>query len=121
MVIKQRDVYILPHPISKSGDPHPFIVLSVQESNEHESTFIAVMVTSEPGRFNDHSFALTNDMFISDLKYPKCHARMHLMMLCLNSEIIGSKKNEMKAFPFQQLMKSIGAIIFNYEFKPLPL
>ena len=122
MAVKQREVYYLPHPIDPATeDDHPFIVLSVEESNSHENTFIAVMITSSPYTRDDHSFDLTNEMFEDHLKKTGCHARMHLIMLCLNNEILGKRVTTMKEFYFKQLMKSIGDYVFNYDFKPLPL
>lgn len=122
MAVKQREVYLLPHPIKpKEEQEHPFIVLSVEESNSNESTFIAVMITSSQFKIDDHSFHLTDAMFEEPLEKSRCHARMHLMMLCLNKEIIGKKLNTMKESYFKQLMKSIGDYIFHYDFTPLPI
>lgn len=120
MAVKQREVYMLPHPINpQSQENHPFIVLSVESSNSKENTFIAVMVTSSPHTVDDHSFLLSNDMFEKDLKKSSCHARMHLMMLCLTEETKGFPPvNKMKDLYFKQLMKSIGDYIFDYEFNP---
>lgn len=120
MGIKQREVYLLPHPINpKTEEPHPFIVVSVESSNLRENTFLAVMITASGVTKDDHSFDLTNEMFEKDLKKPGCHARMHLIMLCLPSEIVGYKLNTMKEFYFRQLMKSIGDLVFNYDFTPI--
>jgi PemK-like, MazF-like toxin of type II toxin-antitoxin system len=121
MAVKQREVYLLPHPINpKEQQEHPFIVLSVEDSNANESTFIAVMITSSQLKIDDHSFHLTDAMFEHRLDKQGCHARMHLMMLCLNKEIVGRKLNTMKETYFKQLMKSIGDLIFHYDFTPLP-
>lgn len=121
MAIEQRDVYMLPHPFDSRVEDHPFIVLSVREANEHETTFIAVMITGSEVYKNDFSFPLTDDMFIEKLRKPECHVRMHLLTLCLNEEIqLGGKKiNQMKSQYFKELMKSIGDLIFNYDFSPL--
>ena len=120
MGINQRDVYLLPHPINpKSEENHPFIVISVESSNSHENTFLAVMITASKKTIDDHSFQLTDDMFEYPLRKTDCHARMHLIMLCLPKEIIGNKLNTMKEFYFKQLMKYIGDIVFNYDFTPL--
>ncbi|SRR5258706_10398322 len=119
MAISQREVYDLPHAISqKTEEHHPFIVLSVLEANNNESTFVAVMVTGSDITRDDYSFDLRNEMFITPLKKPNCHVRMFLITLCLNEQIIGRKVNEMKEFYFKELMASIGDLIFNYDFKP---
>ncbi|MGN6605370.1 MAG: hypothetical protein ACTHK8_23190 [Ginsengibacter sp.] len=100
------------------GD-HPFIVLSVQECNSFENTFIAVMITSSSHYDDDLSFPLLNDMFETNLRKPNSKARMHLIMLCLDNEIIGNRINVMKQFYFNKLMKEIGSLVFNFNFTPL--
>ena len=119
MAIKQREVYFLPHPINPASvENHPFIVLSTQSSNEHERTFIGVMITSSINKKDNFSFNLTDEMFEHPLKKSGSHVRMHLITLCLNEEAI-SRVNVMKEFYFKQLMKSIGDLIFDYDFSPL--
>jgi hypothetical protein len=117
MSIQQRDVYLLPHPIR--GEDHPFIVLSVEEANRYERTFIAVMITSM-NHVDDFSFELSDEMFEQPLPKKNSHVRMHLLTLCLDEEIVGKRINRMKALYFKELMKSIGDLIFNYGFSPLP-
>lgn len=120
MVIKQREVYVLPHAITLlPTEKHPFIVLSTEDANSHERTFIAVMMTGSEFTRDDYSFELNDSMFEFQLKKPGCHARMHLVTLCLDEKIIGNKVNTMKEFYFNQLMKSIGDLVFNYDFSPL--
>lgn len=119
MAVNQREVYVLPHPISLDPEEkHSFIVLSVLEANNNENTFIAVMITGSDVINDDFSFDLRDEMFVKPLKKQACHVRMHLITLCLNREIIGQKVNEMKDFYFKQLMESIGDLIFNYHFRP---
>jgi hypothetical protein len=119
MAVSQREVYILPHPISlKPEEKHPFIVLSILEANNNENTFIGVMITGSEITKDDYSFELKDEMFIKPLKKDNCHVRMHLITLCLTEEVIGQKVNEMKDFYFKELMASIGDLIFNYDFKP---
>ena len=97
MAINQREVYLLPHPINPSSiPPHPFIVLSTKEANDHESTFVAVMITASDFKRDDFSFDLKDDMFLKPLDKQNCHVRMHLITLILSEEIIGRKINEMK-------------------------
>jgi len=119
MVVEQRDVFLLPHPFDSRVEEHPFIALSIQEANNYENTFIAVMITSSTKYRDDFSFELTDDMFEKPLRKSDCHARMHLLTLCLNEEIKGVKINRMKPFYFKQLMKSIGSAVFNFEFSPV--
>jgi hypothetical protein len=120
MNINQRDVYLLPHPINpNSEDRHPGIVLSVLDANNHERTFIAVMITSSKIKKDDYSFELRNEMFESDLPKGGSHARMHLISLVLNEEVLGKRLNVMKVFYFNQLMASIGDLIFSYNFTPI--
>jgi hypothetical protein len=120
MPINQREVYILPHPWDNDAEKHPFIVLSCLDANNHERTFLAVMITSEPKRIDDFSFLLQDGMFERPLKYPNCHARMHLIMMALNEDTEDLPPvNKMKKGYFDQLMKSIGDLIFNFDFSPL--
>lgn len=117
MSISQREVYLLPFPLDSSVEDHPFIVLSCQEANEYERTFIGVMITTTLNK-DDYSFPLVNEMFESPLAKPNSHVRMHLLSLYVNEEIRGRRLNRMKEQYFKQLMAFIGDIIFNYEFKP---
>ena len=103
---------------SNPADSHPFIVLSVNEANEQEKTFVAVMVTSSEKTRDDFSFELSNDMFSSPLGKDNSHVRMHLITSLINNCII-RKVNTMKTYAFNQLMRSIGDLIFNFDFIPL--
>ena len=116
--VNQRDVYLLPHPFDREVCEHPFIVLSTNESNNHENTFVAVMITSSKEYYDDYSFDLTDEMFERPLIKSDSHVRMHLITLCLTEDISGYKKNTMKSMYFKQLMQSIGDLIFNYNFEP---
>lgn len=121
MNINQRDVLLLPHPLQSGySDPHPHIVLSVFDANQHERTFIAVMVTSSTKTKDDFSFNLNDSMFEKPLPKKDSHARMHLITISSENWVIDSKKiNTMKASPFKELMKTIGELVFNYVFSPL--
>jgi hypothetical protein len=119
MAIEQRDVYLIPPPFNNRLENHPFIVLSLKEANEYEGTFVCVMITSSNEFKDDYSFLLEDQMFDHALKKEGCHARMHLLTLCLNQEVIGERINRMKPFYFKELMKSIGDLVFNYNFEPL--
>lgn len=111
MIVNQRDVFLLPHPLGNSyGDPHPHIVLSVEEANQQEKTFVAVMVTSSEKTKDDFSFMLTDQMFEKPLPKGNSHLRMHLITLSYNEDIDRAKINTMKLAPFRQLMKSIGEL-----------
>jgi mRNA-degrading endonuclease toxin of MazEF toxin-antitoxin module len=117
MVVNQRDVLLLSHSFD-SDKPHPFIILSVNEANEQEKTFVAVMITSSEKTRDDFSFELSNEMFLSPLSKDNSHVRMHLITSSFNNCII-QKINTMKIYPFNQLMRSIGDLIFNFDFIPL--
>ncbi len=117
MAIEQREVYLLPYPKNVNKDNHPFIVLSTKECNEYEQTFIAVMITSME-YIDDYSFSLKDEMFEDKLQKQGCHVRMHLVTLCLSSEVIGKRITRMKVPYFRQLMRSIGDLIFDYDFTP---
>jgi len=119
MEISQRDVFILDPPFAENLTQHPFIVLSCKESHLVEGTFIGVMITSSKHYKDDYSFNLTDEMFESPLEKQDCHARMHLVTLFYEGEIKGRKINKMKVFYFKQLMKTIGELVFNYNFIPL--
>ncbi len=120
MPINQREVYMLPHPWDSNAEKHPFIVLSVLDANQHERTFLAVMITSEPNRIDDFSFMVQDAMFEKPLKHPNCHVRMHLIMMAFNEETNNvAPVNKIKKAYFNQLMKSIGDLIFNFDFTPL--
>jgi len=119
MAVEQREVYLLPFPLTSEVKDHLFIVLSVRQANEYENTFIAVMITSFEEYFDDFSFELSNEMFDIPLTKGNSHARMHLLQLCLNKEIIGKRITKMKPQYFKQLMRSIGDLVFHYNFTPI--
>ena len=119
MAVEQREVYLLPFPLTSEVEDHLFIVLSVRQANEYESTFIAVMITSSEGYFDDFSFELSNEMFDIPLAKENSHARMHLLQLCMNTEIIGKRITKMRPPYFKQLMRAIGDLIFHYNFTPI--
>lgn len=78
------------------------------------------MVTSSDVHKDDYSFELSNEMFEHNLAKENSHVRMHLITLCFNPEDLKSKKlNRMKEKYFRELMKSIGELIFEYNFTPL--
>lgn len=120
MAIKQREVYLLPHPFDSKVERHPFIILSSDEANEHEDTFIAVMITSSDVYRNDFSFDIRDGMFEKPLHKSGSHVRMHLLTLYLNEDITANRINIMKEFYFRQLMAAVGDLVFGCEFKPLP-
>ncbi|MBO9632266.1 MAG: hypothetical protein J7578_04055 [Chitinophagaceae bacterium] len=119
MGVEQRDVYLLPPTHDSSLIEHPFIVLSVKDANDYEGTFVGVMITSSSNYLDDFSFRLDNQMFDKPLGKQGSHARMHLITLCVSDAIKGTRINKMKPFYFKQLMKSIGDLIFNYDFTPI--
>lgn len=119
MAVEQREIYLLPFPLTSAVEDHLFIVLSVRQANEYENTFIAVMITSSEAYFDDFSFKLTNEMFDSPLRKEHSHARMHILQLCMNEEIKGRRITKMKPQYFKQLMRSIGDIVFHYDFTPI--
>lgn len=116
MTVNQRDVLLLNHSFD-SAAPHPFIILSVNEANQQENTFVGVMITSSAATRDDFSFDLNNDMFEKPLGKDRCHVRMHLITWSFNEHIV-KPVNRMKSYAFRQLMKSIGDLIFDYEFMP---
>jgi mRNA-degrading endonuclease toxin of MazEF toxin-antitoxin module len=118
MPINQREVYLLPHPFDTTAEAHPHIILSHRDANNHERTFIAVMITSSP-RKDDFSFDLVDDMFEKPLAKQGCHVRMHLLTLALDEDISSHLLTKMKKQYFDELMRSIGDIVFNFEFSPL--
>jgi hypothetical protein len=77
------------------------------------------MITSSEEYFDDFSFELSNEMFDIPLKKESSHARMHLLQLCMNKEIVGNRITKMKPVYFKQLMKAIGDLIFHYNFTPV--
>ena len=123
MPINQRDVYLLPFPFdSHNGQDHLHIVLSIQEANGQDKSFLAVMITTSEFHKDELSFHLNDNMFEKPLQKDGSHARMHIIMLALNKEIVGTigkPLNRMKKIYFDQLMKSIGELVFNFEFNPL--
>ena len=119
MTVEQRDVYLYPPSHDPSLEHHPFIVLSVKVVNRYENTFVACMITSSEKYRDDFSFELTDEMFESPLHKKNSHVRMHLVTLCLEKDIQGTRINRMKPFYFRQLMESVGDLVFNYVFSPL--
>jgi hypothetical protein len=119
MTVEQRDVFLFPPTHDTKLVHHPFIVLSTKDANMHEGSFVAAMITSSDYHHDDYSFDLTDDMFEKPLDKKDSHVRMHLMTLCIERHIKGARINRMKAPYFKQLMKSIGDLVFNYNFTPI--
>ncbi len=119
MPVEQRDVYLFPPMHNSKLANHPCIVLSTKLANDYENTFIAVMITSSEAYRDDFSFALRDEMFEDPLHKQNSHARMHLVTLCLQHDIVGKRINRMKPFYFKELMAAIGDLVFGYDFKPL--
>ena len=119
MSVEQRDVYLLPPTHNSRLEAHPYIVLSIKESNDYENTFVGVMITSSDVYRDDYSFDLSDAMFERPLDKKNSHARIHLLTLCVGKDIVGRKINRMKPLYFKQLMKSIGNLVFDYSFVPL--
>jgi mRNA-degrading endonuclease toxin of MazEF toxin-antitoxin module len=121
MAINQREVYKFPFPFGGNDvEPHPFIILSVKEANELENTVIAVMITTSTHYKDDYSFELNDSMFDRPLPKPNSHVRMHLVTVFLKKEIKSSRIGIMNVFFFNQLMASIGELVFGYTMKKLP-
>jgi len=114
----QREVYFLEYPPPGVTGRHPHIVLSVKESNGATSTFVAAMITTSDSFYDDYSFDLTDAMFDRPLAKDGSHVRMHLVTLCLDEDRIGPPVNKMKKFHFDQLMKTIGEMVFGFDFSP---
>ncbi|WP_295118088.1 type II toxin-antitoxin system PemK/MazF family toxin [uncultured Chitinophaga sp.] len=120
MKVSQRDVFLLPHPLgNENGEPHPHIVLSTNDANHCEETFIAVMFTSSTFTVDEYSFKLDNSMFEKPLQKEYSHVRIHLVCLAVNEAILSHKLNRMKAGAFDNLMKEIGEMLFEFEFQRL--
>ncbi len=120
MAIKQREVYLLPFPFG--GDnvaPHYFIVLSTEEANKQENTFIAAMITTSDIHRNEYSFPLSNAMFDKHLPLSDSHVRMHLITIYRNREILKNCVNTMKEYYFNQLLAQIGDMVFNCLITPV--
>lgn len=119
MGTSQREVYFLEYPPPGVSGKHMHIVLSTLESNKNTSTFVAVMITSSDQFRDDYSFDLNDDMFETVfLRKAGSHVRMHLVTLCLETDKIGNRISRMKPFYFSEMMKTIGEMVFNYDFTP---
>ncbi len=71
MPVNQREVYFLEYPPAGVEGQHPHVVLSVRESNEATSTFVAAMITTSVQFHDDFSFDLNDAMF----EKPPCKKR----------------------------------------------
>jgi mRNA-degrading endonuclease toxin of MazEF toxin-antitoxin module len=123
--VNQREVYYLPFPFgSENGEDHPYIVISTKSSNAKEQTFLAVMITAS-AKNDDYTFSVQDNMFEKPLLKAKCQVRMHLIVFALYENVdhqkykIGKPVTAMKKFYFEQLMKSIGLLIFDCDIKLL--
>lgn len=125
MPINQRDVYLLPFPLQSRNpvEDHLHIVLSITDANNNEGTFVSVMITSSPIFHDELSFDLSDDMFEHPLREANSHVRMHLIPLSKNNEIVQQRLNpvnRMKKRYFDEMMRQIGEMVFNFDFTPLP-
>jgi len=80
------------------------------------------MITTSPTYHDELSFDLSDAMFEHPLRKPNSHVRMHLIPLSRNNEIIQQRLNpvnRMKKKHFDEMMKQIGEMVFNFDFTPL--
>ena len=75
------------------------------------------MITTSTHHHDDYSFDLNSAMFEQPLAKQGSHVRMHLLTLALEEDRMGPRVNRMKKFYFDQLMESIGDLVFGFSFK----
>ncbi len=113
MKITQGDVLWLYDDVHrKTGQEHPYIVLSCEEAINQDDFIILVMTTSS-GNYNDaFSFPLKDEMFHRPLKRNACQARMHIIISIKVSQIYQAPVNRMKKAYLKLLLKQINQSTF---------
>lgn len=107
-MINQRHIVEVPFNLYQGIRVHPAIVLSTNEAIEQEGSFIALMMTTDTTK-DEFSFKLENKMLKNRLYVPFCQARLHLISLFHDRDVIRNRnfKNQMKADYFRELVDSI--------------
>ncbi|MBN8697415.1 MAG: type II toxin-antitoxin system PemK/MazF family toxin [Bacteroidetes bacterium] len=115
MKISRRDVVEVVF-ASNTKASHPVIVLSPEEINSEEESFLGVMITDSLyfDVNNDFSFPLDDSMFVKPLKEKSSKARLYLVNFLPNSSVVNKAKiNEMKIDAFKQLIKDLNLKVFD--------
>ncbi len=114
MRVCRRDVVNVSFGSGTKGN-HSVIILSPEEINSEEDSFLGMMITDSPhfDKNNDFSFVLDDTMFMKPLKEKGSKARLHLLNFLHNSVLVTNAKiNEMKAESFKKMIDELNQKVF---------
>ncbi len=111
---KQREVLDVEFHIPNGGIlRHPVIVISRNDVNKQDKSFIGVMMSGSTEFDDQFRFPLEDDMF--DVPTTKiCAVRCHLIATIEHRKV---KKSigKMKKKPFLKLLEQINKVVFSFE------
>jgi hypothetical protein len=112
MPYTQRDIVKIKARIPNiDGDSHPFLILSCEKVNSHESerSYIGVMITHSTKR-DKFSFPLTQIMVDGNIGNAPAQIRLHMIVKFLESSISSDATRhvgKMKKIDFKQVLDQI--------------
>ncbi len=112
-MVSQRDIVEVPFNLRQGVRIHPAIVLSKNEAIDEEGSFVALMLTTDKTK-DEFSFILREVMLQKRLQVPFCQARLHLISLFHDNEIIRNTNynNRIKQSYFNELIEKINIETF---------
>ena len=87
MKVNQGDIVELPFVFEHGTEPHPAIVISNNDINENENTFIAVMMSTVKTD-DEYSFWTKDEMFTIKPRN-KGQVRLHLVSMFSDRDVMG--------------------------------
>jgi mRNA-degrading endonuclease toxin of MazEF toxin-antitoxin module len=87
MKVKQGEIIEVPFVFEHGVEPHPAIVISNNDINENENTFVAVMMTTT--KIDDEYSFWTNDDMFSIKPKRKGQVRLHLVSTFTKKDVMG--------------------------------
>jgi hypothetical protein len=117
MIAEQRCVIEVPFNLPQGVQNHPAIIISTNTSNEHDNTFVAVMITHSKVE-DEFSFLLNQQMFAGNKLPTSYQARLHLVSMFYSEYdiITNAYQNvKMKEEHFHRMMDRIIRLTFGYK------
>lgn len=112
MKVEQGEIVEVNFNLPQGFLPHPVIVLSNDDINEYEQSFIGVMLSSKDYK-DEYSFFITNEMLVKEPRN-KYQARCHLISFFQTKEVI-SKHGKIKKAYLKDIIEYIFKITFSVE------
>jgi hypothetical protein len=116
MNLTQRQLVEVPFNLPQGAKPHPVIRVSTEDAILQDDTIIGVMITHNQQE-DDFTFRLYPQMFTGKLPTAAYQARLHLVSLFNNDDIITNSYHNvvMKQEYFDRMMERLLSKTFGYK------